>query len=68
MTSAGRVMTLALLALVASACIVRSSDDNRAEQFQFTPSPAGQDETIDAFREVIGPGGAGSGVLDEARS
>jgi hypothetical protein len=51
-----------------SACVIRSSsdDENRPERFQFTPSPAGQQETIEAFREVIGPGGAGSGVLDEA--
>ncbi len=42
-----------------------SNDENRPERFEFIPSPAGQQETVEAFRELIGPGGAGTGVLDE---
>lgn len=67
MTSVGRVVAVAVLALTTGACLIRSSgpDENRPEQFQFTPSAAGQQETIEAFRDVIGPRGADSGVLDE---
>jgi hypothetical protein len=67
MRAVGRIIAVVALGIVASACIVRSSgpDENRPEQFQFTPAPAGQQETIEAFKEIIGPGGADTGVLDE---
>ncbi len=64
-TTIPRALLAALLCVALSGCIIQSSSDDRPEQFQFNPSPAGQQETIEAFREVIGPGGAGSGVLDE---
>lgn len=68
MRAVGRVIAVVVLGMVASACLVRSSgpDENRPEQFQFTPSPAGRQETIEALRDLIGPGGADGGVLDEA--
>lgn len=58
MTCVSRVIAIALLALVASACIVRSSgpNENRTEVFDFVPTPAGQQEAIEAFRSVMGPG------------
>jgi hypothetical protein len=61
------VIAVLTASLVTSACMIVSSgpDENRPEQFEFTPTPAGQQETLEAFREVVGPGGAGSGVLDE---
>ena len=63
-----RTLLMALLCVALSACgiVASNSDENRPEQFAFTPSPAGLQETIDAFRDVIGPGGAGGAVLDEA--
>jgi hypothetical protein len=43
-----------------------SDDENRPERFEFIPSPAGQQETVEALRELIPPAGAGNGVLDES--
>ena len=67
MTSVGRTIAIAVLAVATSACMIASSgpDENRPERFEFIPSPAGQQETVEAFRALIGPGEAGTGVLDE---
>ncbi len=53
------------MALSACGIVASNSDENRPEQFDFTPSPAARQETIDALREVIGPREAGGAVLDE---
>ncbi len=59
MTAAGRIIAIAFLALVSSACaLVQSSgpDENRAEVFEFVPVAAGQQETAAVLADVIGPG------------
>lgn len=58
MKSIWSVIAVAVLALLSSACLVRSSgpDENRAEVFEFVPVPAGRQEAVDAFRSMIQPG------------
>ena len=55
MKSVGRFIAFACLALVSSACIVRSSgpDENRAEVFEFAPIPVARAEAVDAFRDAF---------------
>lgn len=53
MRSIGRVMAIALLAMIASACIVQSSEDNREETFEFIPVAADRQEAVEVFREAF---------------
>ncbi len=43
-----------------------SDDESLPERFAFIPSPAGQQETIEAFTQLISPGEPDTGALDEA--
>ena len=55
MASVGRVVTVVLLALATSACIVRSSgpDENREEAFEFIPVAVDRLEAVEALRSVF---------------
>ena len=58
MTSKLAVLAVVALALISSACIVQSSgpNENRAEVFEFIPVPVAQQEAVEAFRSMLGPG------------
>ena len=61
MRAIGRVIAIVGLAVVASACIVQSSDD-RAETFEFVPAPVERQEAVEAFKEQFV---ASPTILDE---
>lgn len=53
MRALGRVIAIVGLAVVASACIVQSSDENREEAFEFIPVPVERQEAVEALRSVF---------------
>ena len=57
-----RIGAILVLAVAVSACIVQSSEDNRAEAYEFVPVPVGQQEAVEAFRSAFQTSPA---ILDE---